>query len=109
MINVAGAVIRDAFAVGEALFGIWLTSWAIRRRYELDYELDPSEQVLRWSVVVISFVIVGRSPGPGHLISRAVPLIVGLSFLCWPNLGLHLAQLFRQISGRPRRVVDDGA
>jgi hypothetical protein len=33
---------------------VWLGFWAIRRKYDLDYKLDRSAQVMRWTIIAIS-------------------------------------------------------
>jgi hypothetical protein len=72
---------------------IWLSVWAIRKKGDVDYPLDSLGHVIRWSVVVIGFIL-ARAPGPKYF--RLSSLLVGMVFLCWPNCAYHLARLSRR-------------
>jgi hypothetical protein len=72
---------------------IWLSVWTIRRKAEADYALDWFSRVLRWSVVVIGFVL-GYVAPVRYL--RVASGVVGLIFLCWPNCAYYTANLFRR-------------
>jgi hypothetical protein len=78
---------------------IWLVSWAFRRKYETDSPLDGTGQFLRWS-----FVVGGLSTGflrGGNLGGlRVAGLVVGMAFLCWPNLAFHMVEILHKVRRR---------
>jgi len=73
---------------------IWLSTWFVRHKYDLDQHLDRVGQVLRWVVVGGGFALTGI-PGLGRGSLRVAGLWIGLAFLCWPNLAYYLANAFR--------------
>lgn len=83
-------IVGSTLNVGLQAFGLWLSSWAIRKRGEFDRELDRPAKIVRWGIVILSFAIVGQLPGPGHATTRIVALGLGLALLCWPNFAYHL-------------------
>lgn len=87
-----GGTILYASQLAEGAASIWFVSWALRRRYELDYKLDQSESILRWSVIVFAF---GLTLLGGHsfAVVRIVAGIFGVAFLAWPNLAHHAMDL----------------
>ena len=78
---------------------IWLSVWAFRKRYEVDEKLDPSMHVVRWSVVSAGLATI-RIPGARWSALRVVGCVVGVGFLCWPNLAFRTVKLFHSVAGR---------
>ena len=85
-------------SLSPKIAGIWLSIWAIRRKAEADYALDWFSRALRWSVVLIGFVLGYVAPVRYLRVGSGV---LGLIFLCWPNCAYHLANLLRR--GSPRQ------
>jgi len=76
--------------------GIWLTSWAIRRRLGVNTKLTTQEHVTRWCVVLLCLVIM-LLQGPQFLIARIAAGLIGLWFLVWPNVSHHVVRfIFRR-------------
>ena len=87
--------------------GIWLAVWAIRYKADWDYKLSGTAKALRWSG--IGYTLAASLPGPPLM--RVVPGIIGISFLCWPNLSYHLTNLFIEwptTEGRVGSAASDG-
>jgi hypothetical protein len=83
---------------------VWLAFWAIRRKYDVDYPLSGTGQIVRW-VIVIAAVVGGQLRAklkwePLRLTSA----ILYLSFVVWPNLAYHLLRCFDRLSARIRMV-----
>lgn len=84
-------VSRVTWMLAKSL-GPWLSVWAIRYKTDCDYKLSPTARAVRWSVVLIGYVLAASLPGPG--IVRVVPGLTGVCFLCWPNLAYRLTNFF---------------
>jgi hypothetical protein len=82
--------------LAEGAASVWFVSWALRRRYELDYKLDRREQILRWAVIAFTFGL-ALLPGPNFAAVRIVVGISGIAFLAWPNLAHHTMGLAEQV------------
>ncbi len=94
----------------EKSIGIWFVFWAIRRKADVDYKLSGTAKTVRWTVVGAGYVLGAGLPGPA--VTRVVPGLTGICFLCWPNLAYHLSNLFVQwptTEGRVGSVVHDGS
>jgi hypothetical protein len=89
--------VTDSYVGGLAANAvcIWFAFWAIRRKYELDYPLDIWAQVVRWSLVGLSFALT-LPDGSQYKLLRILAGIALLAFLAWPNFAYHLVQLFRR-------------
>lgn len=74
---------------------IWFVFWAIRRKYELDYELGRTARVIRWSFVLAGF-IAALVQGYSFRYVRLAGLTVAVGFLAWPNFAYHLARVARR-------------
>lgn len=81
---------------------VWLGVWAVRKKYEVDEELDRAAQIIRWSVVAVSFAVMSV-PGPEFKLARILAAVVLLAFLCWPNFAYQLRQMFK----RPRSLENE--
>jgi hypothetical protein len=68
---------------------IWFFFWPFRRKYDLDYKLDSTAQVARWSIVLAGFVL-ALLPGPEFKVVRILAGIILAAFLAWPNLAYYL-------------------
>jgi hypothetical protein len=79
---------------------IWFIVWAIRRRAEVDENLDRSATVLRWVIVAVGY-IVASLPVNGIGWLQVIAFVVGLLFLCWPNFAYDTMRLVRR-SAEPR-------
>lgn len=90
--------------------GIWLSLWAIRYKADWDYKLSDLAKVVRWSVVAIGYTLAAALPGPPLV--RVLPGVIGICFLCWPNLAYHLTRLFIEwptTEGRVGSAATDGS
>ena len=74
---------------------IWLASWGFRRRYETDQPLGSTGQAVRW-LFVVGGLSLGFLHGANLGALRVAGLVVGMAFLCWPNLAFHTARVFRR-------------
>jgi len=88
-----------SFAAG--IICIWLSVWALRKKSEVDYPLDWTSHVLRWTVVVLGFVV-AHLPGSNLGYVRVAGYVVGLAFLCWPNFSYHLIHLVHRSDAPPK-------
>jgi len=82
---------------------IWLSFWAVRYKAGWDYRLSATAKAVRWGVVAAGYVLAASLPGPGFV--RLVPFLVGICFLCWPNLAYHVTNLFVEWPSTEARVV----
>jgi hypothetical protein len=97
-------ILANARFLAQSEVCIWFVFWAYRRRYELDEKLDRRAKLVRWSIVGVCYVL-GCLPGPRFGPAKAVALVVGLAFFCWPNFAYHLTNWFRR-RGRPKTARD---
>jgi hypothetical protein len=74
---------------------IWFAFWAIRKKYELDYPLDRTGHIVRWSCIGIGFLLLLLRQ-PQFKAVRVVGALLYLTFLCWPNFAYHLVRLFKK-------------
>ena len=91
-------IFEQMWSIASRLAGaeicIWLIVWSIRRRGEIDEKLDPTGKLIRWGVVLGGWLL-ASIPGGRFGPFRAVVGLLGLAFLCWPNLAYHTARLLR--------------
>ena len=80
--------------LAESVACIWLSVWAIRKRYEVDETLDHTMQVVRWVTVVAAWGL-NQNPGSRWGGLRVIAGFVGLGFPCRPNFAYHTVRLFR--------------
>ena len=95
-------------SIWAAIANIWFVAWAIRRKGELDYDLDSTAKFVRW--VVASFCLGISILRPEVLKSpnlRIAVGFVGLGFLIWPNLAYHLTSLLRFLKFLPKLSAED--
>ena len=85
-----------ASQLAEEAASVWFVSWALRRRYELDYKLNRREQTLRWVVIALTFGL-AMLRGPNLAVVRIVAGISGIAFLAWPNLAHHTMGLAERL------------
>jgi hypothetical protein len=87
-----------------AIANIWFLVWAIRRRGELDYELDSTAKLIRWALAIVCLGVPVRFP---QLINppaiRVCLGFAGVAFLVWPNLAYHLTRFLRSLGILPRQ------
>jgi|ERR1035438_8826128 hypothetical protein len=98
-----------SFAFQKSL-GLWLSLWAIRYKAAWDYNMSDTAKAVRWGVVGIGYALAAALPGPP--IVRVVPGVLGMGFLCWPNLAYHLTNLFitwPTTEGRVGSAASDGS
>src|SRR6266478_1470776 len=98
--------LAGSFGVLAKTVGIWFTFWVIRRGGEFDYDLDRTAQVVRWFIVMTAFGLAAAFPRGTSTLPRIVGLVVGLSFLCWPNFAYYFTRLLRH--GRLLPTPRDG-
>jgi hypothetical protein len=73
--------------------GVWFMFWAIRVSAGVDYKLNARGRSVRWAVVVVGFALTSI-PGARLGWFRFLAFLMGVSFLCWPNLAYYLNNLF---------------
>jgi hypothetical protein len=71
---------------------LWFAFFAIRRKYELDYVLDRTATIVRWTVIVIGLGIT-LLPGKQIGLIRLFGAALFVTFLAWPNFAYHHARL----------------
>ena len=81
-----------SYALQKSL-GLWFMFWAIRVSAGVDYKLNTRGRSVRWAVVIVGFALTSI-PGARLGWFRVVAFLMGLSFLCWPNLAYYLNSLF---------------
>ena len=89
---------------------IWLSLWAIRYKADWDYKLSGAAKTVRWVVVGVGYTLAAAVSGPP--LFRVVPGVIGICFLCWPNLAYHLTNLFVDwptTEGRVGSAAPDGS
>jgi hypothetical protein len=86
--------------------GIWFFFWPLRRKYELDYNLDSAAQTVRWSIVLAGFGV-ALLPGPQFKTARIVAGIILVAFLAWPNFAYYLTLLFTRSPARRKGTTND--
>ena len=92
--------VQDAAAgpggIWIAIANIWLVSWAVRHRGELDHELDSTAKFIRW---MIAFVCLGVAVQFPHFLNpppaRVSVGMLGIAFLVWPNLAYYVTRFLR--------------
>jgi hypothetical protein len=90
--------LANARFLGQSEVSLWFVFWALRHRYELDDRLDNRSSGIRWLIVVSCFAV-GCVPGPRFGIIKAIVLLFGLAFLCWPNLARSFNSVDAETSG----------
>jgi hypothetical protein len=90
-------------ALSPKIACIWLSVWAIRKKAEVDVPLDSYARAVRCTVVVVGFVF-GYIADFKYL--RLGSGFVGLVFLCWPNCGHYLVNLFKSSLAALRQPQD---
>jgi hypothetical protein len=78
---------------------VWLAVWAIRRRGELDHELDSTAKLIRWLIAVCGLTL---WPMIGSSTLRMSVGFTGMLFLVWPNTAYHLTRLLRFLHVLPK-------
>lgn len=102
---VAGNIVSFYGSFSAKIACIWFSVWAVRRKAEVDYALERPARVVRWSVVVVGFVMGYYLPGPKFGYLRVAGGFLGLAFLCWPNFAYHLTNLFTKEKGEPQNTL----
>jgi hypothetical protein len=91
-----GGTFLYASQLAEGAASVWFVSWALRRRYELDYKLDRREQILRWAIIAFTFGLT-LLRGSDLAVIRIVAGLSSIAFLAWPNLAHHTMGLAEQL------------
>ena len=89
------AISRLLFSL-EKSAPIFLSVWAIRYKAGWDYKLSPQAASLRWIIALVGYLVAVSLPGDSLAYIRVFARLVGLSFLCWPNLAYHLDKRLRR-------------
>ncbi|MDP8989791.1 MAG: DUF3592 domain-containing protein [Acidobacteriota bacterium] len=79
--------------VAQKALGPWFSAWAIRRRWQLDYNLSVRARSVRWAIVATGYSMT-LTPGTELWVVRVCGGFTGLGFLCWPNFAYHLTKVF---------------
>lgn len=90
--DILNPFLQVSYALEKSL-GLWLTFWTIRFSAGIDYKLSARGKAVRWGVVVVYFALTSL-PGAGRGWFRVSSCLIGLAFLCWPNLAYHCSKLF---------------
>jgi hypothetical protein len=86
-----------------AIANIWFVAWAVRRKGELDYELDDVAKTIRWVVVLFCLgVSIFRPQVLGSPALRISVGFTGIAFLVWPNLAYYCTNLLRFLRLLPK-------
>jgi hypothetical protein len=101
-----GGTALYASQLAEEAASVWFVSWALRRRYDLDYKLGGTEQILRWVVIGLAFGFT-MLRGPGSALVRVIAGILGIAFLAWPNLAHHMMGLAEYLHLAKRKESTD--
>jgi hypothetical protein len=76
---------------------MWFVAWAIRRRGELDHQLDVTAKTIRWVVVALFLGLPVQAPqlvtSPNIRLSLGT---IGVAFLVWPNFAYYLTRVLRR-------------
>ena len=83
---------------------IYLAVWSVRKRFDADYHLSFTGQIVRVSVGAIGFALTAI-PGSSFAAVRVVGGAIGLGFLCWPNFAYHLTNLFVKWPTAEARII----
>ena len=63
---------------------VWLPCWGLRKRYELDHQLDTTARRIRWFSVALCLILIDfRIVPPGN--GAAALGLIFLAFFAWPN------------------------
>lgn len=89
----ANGTVLYASQITSCAVSVWFVSWALRRKYELDYKLTAMEQLTRWVIVAVAFGLTFL-PDSNLATVRITSGILGIAFVAWPNLARHLMGLF---------------
>jgi hypothetical protein len=81
-----------SYALQKSL-GLWFMFWAIRFKAGVDYRLSARGRAIRWGVVFTAFALTAI-PGASLGWFRVSAFLVGLGFLCWPNLAYYMGRSF---------------
>jgi hypothetical protein len=85
------AVSAQASYLAQKSLGPWLSAWAIRSKWKLDYRLSAKARVVRWAVVILCYSFAARATFAAVRVSGG---LIGLGFLCWPNFAYHVTRVF---------------
>jgi hypothetical protein len=77
----------------QLALGPWLSVWAIRNRWQLDYNLSVRARSVRWGFIAACYSA-ASTPGANFAVFRVCAAYTALGFLCWPNFAYHLTNLF---------------
>ena len=102
----SGTVLNPIPQVSYALqksLGLWFMFWAVRVSAGVDYKLNTRGRSVRWAVVVVGFALTSI-PGARLGWFRVIAFLMGLSFLCWPNLAYYLNSQFESWPSTEGRV-----
>lgn len=97
------SVISHAIVLFGKSVGVWIAVWAVRSKAEWDYRLSATAKAVRWAMVAIGYLLAGSVPGPRFV--RVILALIGLCFLCWPNLAYHLSKLFAEWHSAEGRII----
>src|SRR6478672_11452098 len=81
--------VENASTLGAAGLSAWFASWGLRHRLKADIPPDRRAKVCRW-LIVSSCWLIGSIPIKELATLRIAPIVLGLLFLCWPNLAVRL-------------------
>jgi len=104
------AVVSQTQYLFSRAAGVWIASWTLRYRLKCDYRLSDTARLIRWAVVLLGFALGASLPSAW---ARVTAGLVGLAFLCWPNIAYYFTNLVRPqiiiVQGQVTSVAYDGS
>src|SRR5581483_1055233 len=82
--------------ISETAASVGLISWAIRRRYGLDSELDKRGQAIRWVIVLACFLLC-FVPGDQFWPLRVASFVASLVLIALPGAVIYLQHAAERI------------
>lgn len=82
---------RNADAIAVGTISIWFVGWSVRSRKKLDLPRDTQTELVRWSIVLVSWIL-GSLPIRGFGYGRLVFASITVAFHCWPNFSVRLVR-----------------
>jgi hypothetical protein len=85
---------RYGGAIALCTLSLWLPMWAIRHRNQLDLPMDQASRLVRWAVVLVSWVL-ASTPIKPTMVTGFIRLPLAattIAFHNWPNLSVYVVR-----------------